>query len=213
MHLIFDKLTATIVGGIVVLMLFTIQSRIQSNTVESTIMYGAKKQTLNFAEILERDLSNAGYLTVPGDEGILSHTNAVVGTRVQTMMLEFWGSDEAGARTRIRYRLEPSFTAHIDGTETQLYRLTREENKAGVWTPNGASMSTLSSFRVDLLDSGNNGVVNRIDARKLRVRFENAVVSQRMAERDGTDRGLYLKTLRWGITLSPQGLRMQAYQG
>ncbi|MDX1740554.1 MAG: hypothetical protein R3178_04635 [Rhodothermales bacterium] len=213
MHFIFDKLTSTLVGGVVVLMLITIQARIQSNTVESTIMYTAKKQTLSFAEVLERDLANAGYLSVPGDEGILDHSNQTIDGRSLTTQFEFWGSDAAGARTRIRYRLAPSSRARIDDVDTQLYELLREEYQSGVWVPNGASMSTLTEFRVDLLDSGNNGVVNHLDARKLRIRFENAVVSQRMIDGDGSDRGLHLQSLRWGITLAPRGLAMQAYQG
>ena len=212
MYLIFDRLSATVVGGVVILMLFTIQTRIQSNTVESTIMYGAKKQTLNFAEVLERDLSNAGYLSVPGDAGILSHSNVTSGTKVLTDSLEFWGSDKTGNRTRVRYLLQPTIVTRIDGEDTQLYRMDRYELIAGTWKPSGASMSTLSDFRIDLLDSGNNGVINRVDARRLRVRFENAVVSQRMIDGDGSDRGLYLNKLRWGITLSPKGLAMQTFQ-
>ncbi len=212
MHFIFDKMTATIVGGIVLMMLFMLQTRIQSNTIESTIMYAAKKQTLSFAETLERDFANAGYLSVPGDEAILAHSNKNDGTTSLTDTLEFWGADAAGLRTRVRYTLVPVDTVSIQGVKEQLYRVERFEHDGFGWTSTGASMPSITEFRVDLLDSANNGVVDRRDARKLRVRFENAVVGQRM---QGDDRltPIYLRKLRWGITLSPRGLSMQTFQG
>ncbi len=213
MHLIFDKMTATLVGAIVLVMLFGLQSRIQSNTVESTIMYAAKKQTLAFAEILERDLSNAGYLTTPGEKAILAFSNRIEAGRSLTDTLEFWGSDAAGDRVRIRYALETAGSSIREGVSVPLYRVSRYEEDYGMWKLAGASMSTLTAFRVDLLDSGNNGVIDTSDARKIRVRFENAIVGHQARDRDGRTGNIFLQRLRWGVTLSPRGLALQEFQG
>ncbi len=213
MYFIFDNLTASIVGGIVLMMLFGIQSRIQSNTVESTIMYAAKNQTLQFAELLERDLSNAGYLSTPGDQAILRHATRNTSGEITTDTLEFWGSDGSGLRTRVRYVLEKTKTATIDGEFVQLYQVNRYENNMLAWKTAGASLPTLTEFRIDLLDSANNGVVSIADARKIRVRFEAAVVGGRLKDTGGNSESTFLRTLRWGVTLSPKGLALQSYQG
>lgn len=213
MYFIFDNLTASIVGGIVLMMLFGIQSRIQSNTVESTIMYAAKNQTLQFAELLERDLSNAGYLSTPGDQSILRHATRNSGGTVTTDTLEFWGSDGNGLRTRVRYVLDKTSSATIDGETVQLYQVNRYENNIIGWKNAGASLPTLTEFRIDLLDSANNGVVDIADARKMRVRFEAAVVGGRLKDTGGNTESTFLRTLRWGVTLSPKGLALQSFQG
>lgn len=213
MYIIFDKMTATLVGTIVLVMLIGLQSRIQSNTVESTIMYAAKKQTLAFAEILERDLSNAGYLTTPGETAVLAYSNRFEAGRSLTDTLEFWGSDAIGDRVRIRYALEPAGYTVSDGVAVPLYSVARYENNLGIWKLSGASMPTLTAFRVDLLDSGSNGVVDVADARKMRVRFENAIVGHQTKDSDGRSGNVFLRRLRWGVTLSPRGLAQQAFQG
>ena len=116
MQLILDKMAATIVSAIVFIILFSLQVRVQSNSAGETVSYMAKKHTLNFAEILERDLANAGFMTAPGQQAVLGYSNSVVNGVTITDSLEFWGMGNAGTQARIRYVARNIDSTYADGT-------------------------------------------------------------------------------------------------
>jgi hypothetical protein len=210
MHVLLDQLSAALVGSIVLLMLFSLHIRVQSSTIEDTLLYTAKKQTLSFAEILERDLANTGYLTVPGQQSIEAYSNKIFGGTQYTDTFQFWGSDAGGNRVRVRYDATVVDTVEADGTP--VLRIERSEDAGAGFQIAGASMSSLTDFDISLLDVNNNGAT-MASARKIRVRFENAVGDPDAVSGVAGHKKPFMQKLRWGITLSPRGLRLQQFQG
>ncbi len=198
MIFLYDHLIALLVGSVIFLMLFTIQRRAQQENVEQAMINVAKKQTLEFADVLERDLSNAGYATAPGQGGLTAYHMRADGV---TDTLAFWGSDAAGTQIEVRYVVSVVDTATIEGETLPLFEMQRFRRNGGLWVRDGASPSTLTHFSVTLLDE-NNLVTGPADARQLQVRVTNAVFPH-----IGPDE--YLRghrQLHWAITLTPSSL-------
>ena len=193
-----DRIVAVIVSAIIVLMGFSVQQRAQQTSVGSAMLYTGKKQTLELADLLERDLANVGYETVPGQDAI---TDYVV-TDENLLRLQFFGSDATGNQIEIRYDLVFADTVGIGAEQVPLYELQRSEKTGGVWAYAGGSPATLTRFYVDLL-SETNTVVPREEARRIRVWLENAVMPE--ASMGEMMKGFRL--LRWSITLDPTNLR------
>lgn len=198
-----DRIVAVVISTAVVLMGFTVQQRAQQTSVGSTMLYVGKKQTLELADLLERDLANVGFGTSPTETAITAYTKDANNL---LQRLEFLGSDAAGNQIEVRYDVVFVDSVSIAGENIPLYELQRYERDTGAWVRNGGSPSTLTQFSVDLLDE-NNIPAAKENARRLRVRLENMVFPQVQV-------GDYMEAFRrvhWGITLSPAGLR--GYQG
>ena len=197
-----DRIVAVIVSAIIVLMGFSVQQRAQQTSVGSAMLYTGKKQTLELADLLERDLANVGYEVPPGQDAITDYS--VLDENL--LRLQFFGSDATGNQIEIRYDLVFADTVGIGAEQVPLYELQRSEKTGGVWAYAGGSPATLTRFYVDLL-SETNTVVPREEARRIRVWLENAVMPE--ASMGELMKGFRL--LRWSITLSPTNLR--DYQG
>ena len=197
-----DRIVAVIVSAIIVLMGFSVQQRAQQTSVGSAMLYTGKKQTLELADLLERDLANVGYEVPPGQDAITDYS--VLDENL--LRLQFFGSDATGNQIEIRYDLVFADTVGIGAEQVPLYELQRSEKTGGVWAYAGGSPATLTRFYVDLL-SETNTVVPREEARRIRVWLENAVMPE--ASMGEMMKGFRL--LRWSITLSPTNLR--DYQG
>lgn len=210
MQFILDKLAASIVTAVVFLALFGLQTRIQGDAAGETVSYMAKKQTLSFAEVLERDFANAGFMTAPGQQAILRYSNSTIGDVTYTDEIEFIGQGSTGAQAGIRYVVTQSDSTYIDGAVVPTFQVTRFENTGGGWVSAGGSMSTLTDFDVSILDENNNGTTVNT-ARKIRVRLTNTVGIRRANDSNFVNANL--QQLRWGITLSPRGLSQGQYQG
>ncbi len=203
-----DRIIAMIVGAMVLLMGVTTQQRARQSSVESTLLYIGKKQTLELADMLERDLTNVGYQTTPGQDAITYYSlyeNDMLDT------LQFWGLrrnsvDGAAEQVEIRYRLVEADTVEIDGTVVQLYQLKRFEHVGGVWQAQGSSQPTITRLYVDLKNENNNPAPPD-QATRIQVRLENAV----MPKLDPGRRLNGLRSLHWSTTLSPPSIR--GYQG
>ena len=193
-----DRIVAVIVSAIIVLMGFSVQQRAQQTSVGSAMLYTGKKQTLELADLLERDLANVGYEVPPGQDAITDYS--VLDENL--LRLQFFGSDATGTQIEIRYDLVSADTASIGAEQVPLYELQRSEKTGGVWAYAGGSPATLTRFYVDLLSETNN-VVPREEARRIRVWLENAVMPE--ASMGEMMKGFRL--LRWSITLSPTNLR------
>lgn len=207
MIFIYDHLIAIIVGTVIVLMLINVQQRSQQVNVERTMAYIAKKQILDLADVMERDLANFGYGTGPGEEGATKFSQNADGI---TDTLDYWGTDALGNQVEIRYVTEAKDTVVVQGEDKKLWELKRYEKVGGAWTQRGGSTPTLTFFSIDPLDEGNN-IIDIGNARRLRVRISNAVLpSMAKDQNDETSRSLY-RELNWGITLSPSNIR--GFQG
>ncbi len=209
MIFIFDKLTATIVAAVLFMMIFTLQMRVQNNSVEDTLFYQAKKATLSFAETLERDLSNAGYRNTPGNDVITAYTNVDYDSTEVTTLFQFWGLTSAGTRGEIRYVATQTDSLVVDGSAVPAFTVQRFENAGAGWSAAGGSTNSLVAFEIDTLDE-NDIHTTLPETRKLRIRMSNAVGANTMSQ-DGAHR--VANQLRWGITLAPAGLSFQGYQG
>ncbi len=203
-----DRIVAMIIGAMVLLMGITTQQRARQSSVESTLLYVGKKQTLELADMLERDLTNVGYQTTPDQDAITYYSrddNDMLDT------LQFWGLrrdsvDGAAEQVEIRYRLVEADTLEIDGTVVQLYQLKRFEHVGGVWQARGASSPTIMRLYLDLLNENNNAAPPD-QATRIQVRLENAVVPKLDPNRQLNG----LRRLHWSTTLSPPSIR--GYQG
>lgn len=197
-----DRIVAVIISAVIVLMGFTVQQRAQQTSVGSAILYVGKKQTLELADLLERDLANVGFEIAPGQTAITDYT---VGED-NLERLQFFGSDAVGNQIEIRYDLVFSDSVSVGEETVPLYELQRYENNGGTWVSAGGSPETLTRFYVDLLSETNINVAKE-EARRIRVWLENAVMPE--ANMGETMQGFRL--LRWSVTLSPTNLR--DYQG
>lgn len=195
---IYDHLVAILVGGVIILLLFNVQQRTQQASVERTMMYMAKMNTLDLASFIERDLMNAGFNTPPVETGVLYHNT----TDGLTDSLIFWGVGAGAGRARIAYGVSAVDSATIEGETVPLYQLRRYERRGAAFVRVGGSASTLTDFEITLLTSGN--IPTDIStARKMKVRLSNAVLPG--FEDDNHLAGY--RRLFWGITLSPPGLQ------
>ena len=143
-----DNLAAVLISGVLVLILVTMQFRAQQANQDRAVLYIAKKQTLSFADVLVRDLSNLG-VEMPRNRRISRHS---VNGDGLTDTLRFSRVDAFGDTLNIEYRLVVADTIVHQDT-TVLYQVERYEN--GVFS--GGSTPTMRSFTIELLDEGGTG--------------------------------------------------------
>ncbi|NND71641.1 MAG: hypothetical protein HKN43_08680 [Rhodothermales bacterium] len=212
MQILLDHITSTVIAGIVFIILMTLQWRVNETTIERTILYMGKKNTLNLGEIIERDVENAGFNIFPGEDGIITHQNTNYGDDTYTSLLEFVSADEDGNQIKVKYTISLLDSLVINGNPLPLLSLLREEDSGSGYTVAGGSAARLTDFDVDLLSTQNVGAT-RTDARKLRVRFKTALLPQKLTD-DVTVRNQHgIDELIWGMTIEPPGLKMQGFQG
>ncbi len=203
-----DRILAMIIAAMVLLMGVTTQQRARQSSVESTLLYVGKKQTLELADMLERDLTNVGYQTTPDQDAITYyslHDDDMLDT------LQFWGLrrdfvDGAAQQVEIRYLLVEADMVEIDETVVPLYQLKRFEHVGGIWQARGGSLPTITRLYLDLKNENNNPAPPD-QATRIQVRLENAVVPKL----DPNRRLNGLRSLHWSTTLSPPSIR--GYQG
>ena len=200
--ILIDRIVAVIISSIIVLMGFSVQQRATQTSVGNAMLYVGKKQTLELADLLERDLANVGFDISPDQDAI---TEFIPGQE-NLERLQFFGSDATGNQIEIRYDLVAVDTVEIGQEQVPLYELQRFENSGTAWVSAGGSPSTLTRFYVDLL-SETNLSVGKADARRVRVWLENAV----MPEASQGQMMESLRRLRWSVTIAPSNLR--DYQG
>lgn len=203
-----DRIVAMIIGALVLLMGFNVQQRARRSDVESTMLYVGKKQILELADLLERDLTNVGFQTTP-DQSAITYFSRLGNNMLDT--LQFWGlhrdtEDGVAQQVQIRYVLAEADTVEIDETVVQLYQLTRDEYIGGSWQAGGASTPTITRLYLDLKNE-NNSLAPPDSATRIQIRLENAV----MPKLDPARRLSGLRSLHWSTTLSPPSIR--GFQG
>lgn len=189
MNALLDNLTATIVAMSVLAMLVAMQYRAQEASIERTIAYTAKKQTIEFGKWLQDDIANVG-----------------AGVSFGTVSVQELATNNSGNTSRFRFRrkmnaadpnplvvsydLVETDTITVDGSAVHLFKL--ERRVGGVLE--GSSPSTVTQFRIDMLDE--NGILTAApsEARQVRVRFSTAMPYS-------GDRHTYLREAHWGTTV------------
>ncbi len=200
--ILIDRIVAVLISTILVLMGFSVQQRAQQTSMGNTMLYVSKKQTLELADLLERDLANVGFNITPDQDAITDYTTG----EFNLERLQFFTSDAAGTQLEVRYDLVEVDTMTTQEGVVSLYELQRFENESGSWVQVGGSPGTLTRFYIDLLNDANNNVPKE-RASRMRIWLENAV----MPEAQGTQMSSYLRRLRWSATINPSNLR--DYQG
>ncbi len=187
-----DNLAATLIGGVLVLILIVTQFRAQQANTDRAALYTAKVQTLAFADVLVRDFSNLG-VEMPRNRRIGRHS---VNQKGLTDTLRFSRVDTFGDTLDIEYRLVAAGSFVHEDSTTVLYQIERYEN--GEYT--GGSTPTMRSFTIELLDEGGGPVtVDLRQARQVRIGFVNMLPY-------GDPDKHFISATYWGTTLRPRSL-------
>lgn len=193
MIVLFDHMAATLVTAALLLIAGALHIRAQQSSVERTMLYTAKKQTLEFADVLVRDLSNLGY-EMPADESI---TTLTTDAEDRTIAFGFKKQDPStGSVVEITYQLVPRDTVNTKSGHMVLYEWQRYENG----TLYGSSAPRLTDFQVDVLDDdGNTVAAPYVTARQIRLRLAVSVLGPEIE-------GYTMSEIYWGTTLRPGSL-------
>lgn len=202
MVFIHDNVVALVIAGVGLLLMLNLQQQAQRSNLEQSLLLHAKTQTLDVADWITRDLTNAGHGTAPTQPGITAYSEQLVDSARVTTLLEFYSRAADGSSALIRYELTQIDTTTIQGEAVPVFRLDRYENGALA----GQSAPALTGFTIDLLTE-NNTPTDQANARRLRLRLRQAVAPStataplRPAQQE----------VHWGISLTPPNLR--SYQG
>ena len=174
MFLVFDNLTAAIVGSAVFLIVLSINTRIAEMGVDEVSNYVAKRYGTDLAEWMEEDLLRLGEGIE--DPGEATFENPVDSANVMTKSFTFYRDSVGVGRLGIRYDLEYVAKGEVAGEAVNLYRVLRYERLGGgSWSYTGGAVPLISYFKVDMLDRNaedvNNPKANRDEVRNTRIRF------------------------------------------
>ena len=189
MQFVLDHLSAIMISAAVTLLVLTTQFSAQRSAAEQTIAYAAKKQTLEFADTIEKDFLLIGDGTV---DTIASLTDNSDGNTIE---FSFWREDDLGLPMLVSYTLSELDSVYIQQEWRQLYRLNRLENGLSA----GGGSSRLTDFKITLLNSSGSVTADVDEARLVRVAAVNAYPY-------GSAEDMYLFRSFWGISIRPQNL-------
>ncbi len=187
MQFVLDNIAAVLIFGSVALVVLSTQISSTQTTVETTISYASKNQTLALGATLEEELKLIGQGTTDKIEQITQNGDG------QTTKFVFWRNNGI-QDLQIEYRLVATDTILVAGDEVPRYRMDRYENSVY----SGGSVPTLRDFVIETLDSSGNAVA-----------FGSAVLV-RARIRDtypmGNPDDMHIGSSFWGMTLRPENL-------
>jgi len=160
MQILIDHITATMIGGTVLLILTVAQFRTNAAAIDQTSYYASKKQVLELTNMIEADFKNIG-LGVPSGTPVF---NEVTSTALEFKMLLDPGDP---VYSTVRYEVVPADTLELDGQNVPLTKLRRIVN--GVLT--GQSPPRMTEFVVELRNVLGNPVANPEDTETIHVHF------------------------------------------
>ncbi len=207
MHVLLDHLSAIIIGAAVILILAATQMHAQRANVEQTASYATKTKALSFGEWIEDDILSLGEnfgrnrfrFEVPQTDTLGNTTqfafysdsiNVSTGDTLRLMtryQLEHVGDVDRGDF------ITPVFQLHRHTAESPVTDGSAPDPSPSDWVGDGNSLSTLSSFRISMLDRQGR-VTNDVERGDyLRISFN--LVPQFPVEPE------YLRELYWSTTL------------
>jgi hypothetical protein len=195
----FDNIAATLISGVIVLLLVGMQLRTREVNIEQTAFVTAKGQALDLGDWLQQDLGNAG-AGVPINEQFIEDYEVDAETE-NTKRFSFRRKilESDASPTLITYELIDGEKTVVKGDTVQLYQVQRCEGAAtcpaGSSDVSGQSPPGLTYFRIDLLDeNGGAWTAGTSNAYYLRVRFSVTSVFG-MSDRD------HMREAHWGTVL------------
>ena len=177
------------ISGSVLLLVLSTQFNAQRAAIEQSISYAAKAQMLQMADMIEQELLLIGDGT---DDTIGTVTTNAAG---ETTEFSFYREDDSGTPMEVSYQLVETESVEINDETTQLYRMDRYEDGDLV----GGGSSTLSHFRITMLDGAGSVTASVSSARLLRVSVANAFAH-------GEAQDMFMFESYWGITVRPMNL-------
>ncbi len=187
MQVLLDHITATMIGGTVLLILAVSQFRTSEAVVDQTSYYASKRQVLEMTEMIEFDFKNIG-LGVPMGSSVF---NEVSQDAIEFMMLL---DPDDTALSVVRYQKVPTDTLEIDGEEVPVFEVQRIVNG----TVSGRTPGRMSEFVTELRNIEGDPVSSPEDAKTIHVRFS-------LIPPFNADKG-FLKSSNWTRTFTPANL-------
>lgn len=163
MAFIYDNLTASVVSGMVILVLFSVQMRATNSSVAQTGRNVALNQARTFATWLEQDLQRMGrnipegdkVFTPPSREDMAaSATGKTLSTGDDVFAFYYRKIPGSSGKTPVTYDIE-SETRDVGGDPRTLFQLTRQVGGGD----DGQSPPNLGYFDIQFVD-GNAGLVD-----------------------------------------------------
>ncbi len=157
MWVIFDNISAAILGGTLLIIMISVQQRIMEINLEQITNYMVKRQANDLVSWMEEDLLRLGENVDFNNEVPFTNPiqNAVTGvTESFTFFRDSIDVDGQVVRIYIRYDLNPEGYRVIRGDSIPVYQLVRSVKigESGSWEVSGRSPALISYFRIDLLD-------------------------------------------------------------
>ena len=187
MQILLDHITATLIGGTVILILAVSQFRTSEAVVDQTSYYAVKRQILEMTEMIESDFKNIG-LGVPAGTPVF---NEVSENAIEFLLLL---DPDDTALSVVRYTEVPTDTLEIDGEDIPVFEVQRIVNG----TVSGRSPARMSEFVVELRNVEGDPVSSPEDAETIQVRLS-------MIPPFSPDKG-FLKESHWTRTFTPANL-------
>ena len=176
MFLVFDNLTAAIVGSVVFLIVLSVNVRMAEMNVDEISNYVAKRYGTDLAEWMEEDLLRLGE-GLENEEDITFEDPVESADKMMTKSFTFYrDSVGTGGPLAIRYELKFAAKGEVQGEPVNLFRVQRYERVHGEsWKYTGGAVPLISYFKIDMLDQNAYPVSkpkkNRHKVRNTRVRF------------------------------------------
>lgn len=184
MPVLLDNLIATLVAGVVIMMMIASQTRATERSIERTSVYVAKTQALEFVEWFEDDIVRLG-LNIPlRDNRFLLPAYEDGITRQFIFHSDSISVNRDTLRVITRYEVEPTGTTQlVDESERTLYQLSRYTATVAVsnggmtgspqYVLSGQSPPTLSHFDVQLLRRDGHPAVNSGETDYVNIRLSS----------------------------------------
>ncbi|RMH53139.1 MAG: hypothetical protein D6685_16065 [Bacteroidetes bacterium] len=157
MHVIFDNLNALVIGGVVVMVILSMQMRVAEINIEETANYMVKRQGVDLATWMEDDLMSLGLnidksaevpFINPVDSAGITVAFEFIQDSINTTV-----SPPDTIRITTRYDLVSTGTTEVDGENVNIYAVQRRQRlDGGPWMDAGRSPGILSHFRIDMLN-------------------------------------------------------------
>ncbi len=203
MWVIFDNLSAMILGGTLLLMMITLQQRMVEINLEQTTNYVVKKQANDLVSWMEEELLRLGENVDFNNEVPFSNPVNNGNTGVTELFEFFRDSIDANGQTiriYIRYRLISAGYRVIREDSIPVYRLKREVKIGddGSWVEDGGSPALISYFRVDMLDKNAQPLADPVSQAD---QVQNTRVRVTLVTPFETSRSQVLQRVYYGSTL------------
>ncbi len=157
MTLLFDNMSAALVGATVLLMLLSLQLKLSGMNLEQTSTYMVKNQASDLATWMEEDLLKLGEnidktAEVPFSNPVDSADVTIEYTFARDS-LDLSVIPPDTIRIDTRYQLKKTGTRIVDSEVVDVYRLARSVRRnGGAWVAAGGSPSLLGFFKIEMLD-------------------------------------------------------------